>query len=318
MHWIDARETGGMGKRSLSASCSVLVCVIGLGCNAVSGVDEFAVGIGGASASSTTSSGGGGGGGGGGVGGSGGDGGARAELIDRGLLARYFLDDDTTNGVPPTLTDSAPEPLSLNTAATQGMTLTDTPGRGALNWPAPGFDDRASAPVNGSKLLQLAGLTTGTIELVIEVDGVTSNVSRFIYTGFGAELGDFALGSSDDLRMSFYWGRLAGRWQVDFAAINRVVLHVVLDTSQTAVQDRTRLYVDAMLVPQQTNVTNLLPPQQDETTNLPADLHFALGNREIGGRSIQGSLFYAALYTSALSQDEVQRNTTRLSANDDR
>jgi len=302
MRWIDA----------------ILTCasLLALGCNAVSGVDEFAVGIGGASASSTTSSGG--GGGGGGVGGSGGDGGARAELTDRGLLARYFLDDDATNGVPPTLTDSAPEPLSLNTTATQGMTLTGTPGRGALNWPAAGFDDRASAPVNGSKIRKLAGLTTGTIELVIEVDGVASLVSRLIYTGFGSELGDFALGSGDGLRMSFYWGRLAARWQVDFAALNRVVLHVVLDTSQAAVQDRTRLYVDAMLVPQQTNVANLLPPQPDETTNLPPDLHFALGNREIGGRSFQGSLFYAALYTSALSSQEVEVNAARLANNDDR
>ena len=44
---------------------------------------------------------------------------------------------------------------------------------------------------------------------------------------------------------------------------------------------------------------------------------FTIGNRQIGGRSMDGDIFYAALYTVALGEGDIEHNAVRLMADDD-
>jgi hypothetical protein len=47
------------------------------------------------------------------------------------------------------------------------------------------------------------------------------------------------------------------------------------------------------------------------------DAQFAIGNRDIGGRSFEGTLLYVALYARALTPDEVARHAQILALDDD-
>ena len=95
--------------------------------------------------------------------------------------------------------------------------------------------------------------------------------------------------------------------------MGRVVVHVVLDTTQEDPEARVRLYVNASPMPRVGGAV----PAQDTPVALEPDTHYVLGNREVGARSFKGSMFYAAMYTAALSTEEVLHNTALLLVNDD-
>jgi hypothetical protein len=94
---------------------------------------------------------------------------------------------------------------------------------------------------------------------------------------------------------------------------NRTVLHLVFDSNEADPADRARFYVDGVIA----------PPSNEESIALGAQIgnlageYFVLGNREVGARSFRGTLFYAALYDTALGPAAVAHNAARLVANDD-
>ena len=55
----------------------------------------------------------------------------------------------------------------------------------------------------------------------------------------------------------------------------------------------------------------------NEALNLQTMRHFVVGNREIGGRSIEGMIYYAAIYNVALTPAQVLQNAQLLLVNDD-
>jgi hypothetical protein len=255
----------------------------------------------------------------GGAGGAGGTGAGGAigqgPLIERGLLTRYFIDEADAGQTVLELQDAAPDPLPL--AITYGPELTfatDGENRG-LEWTAPELDGRASVAVDGSKLVALHGSKTGTIEVVIDVDEVTSSNSRISHIGFDFEGGRFSLTSPTTSRLRLFWqdSELAGDWPVPLAMLGRVVVHAVLDTSLPDPADRARLFVNASPVAR----IGGTPPALDQVIDLSTGTHYVLGNREIGLRSFRGRLYYAAMYTSALTTDEVLHNAAILSTDDD-
>ena len=77
--------------------------------------------------------------------------------------------------------------------------------------------------------------------------------------------------------------------------------------------DRVRLFVDG--APAMGTVET--PFALGHTFTFLATSVFAVGNRDIGMRSIAGTLFYAAIYDRALASGEIAQNVTILQASDD-
>jgi hypothetical protein len=263
-------------------------------------------GVGGSSVDTTTGA------GGSGVGGYGGE---SAGLTSKGLLARYHIDEATSGQLPAKLNDSADAPLALPITYGAEMGFFED-GNAGLRWTVTGADGRASAPVDGSKVTALEGSSTGTIEVVLSLSAVTSNWSRISHIGSSDEVGRFTLLSGEANTLMAWWNTndQLGAWNIGLTGLGRVVVHVVLDTNQVTPADRARLYLDGVV---QADISGATPPALGAGIELATGRHYVLGNREVGGRTFMGTLYYAALYTSALDASTVQHHAEILSAADD-
>lgn len=258
-------------------------------------------------------------GGAGGVGGSpGGAGGAPPVLSDDGLVARYYLDEASDGQGPNEALDAAPNPLNLPITYSAGMTYAEEGGHRGVAWNAIDLLGNIATPVGGTKVeTALDGGTTGTIEVVVRLVDANPSSSRLVHIGEDSESGRFTLYADDNASAGFDWlqpGAESAVWPVPFLASGRTVLHVVLDTDLADVASRVRLYVDGNLATE--NGTGI-PPLLGETTKLIPTAHFSIGNRFIGARSFVGVLFYAAVYSTALTPADVATNVAVLTASDD-
>jgi hypothetical protein len=237
-------------------------------------------------------------------------------LFDDDLLVRYFLD-EAELGVEPIaeVLDAAPDPLSLTlVTGTAGPTYTSTQCNWGLQWSAAEQDGVAATPVPGTKLEQLEGRTAATIEVVATVQNVTDWHSRFMHIGAGIEGGRFSLTATHLTTVSFRWhGETTFSWAVDdLSQHDRVVLHAVLNTDAADPAERLILYVNGQPQPPPGWVVN-----QGAAITLSSNRRFAIGNRDTGGRSFEGTLFYVALYTRALTPGAVARHAQILGLDDD-
>lgn len=248
-------------------------------------------------------------------------------LVDEGLLVRYFLDEAAGGQGPKYALDAAPDPLDLPLVYDMGAmnpVYAEQRGHRGLRWPMAGLHGRATLPVADTKVqTALQNRTAATLELVVDIDAVTLLGSRLVHVGRSFEMGHFTLRSSALDRLEFYWkgNNLAGVWPVDWAGLGRAVVHVVLDTGQPEPIHRVRLYVDGAAVADGMDIS-LVHPNQNEAVAIPTDpnipLYFALGNRGADGdRSFQGTLYYAAIYATALSETQLQQNAEILAGSDD-
>jgi hypothetical protein len=278
-----------------------------------SGGDGGVGAVGGAGAGPTS-------GGAGGLGGdgAGGVGGQPPPLNDRGLLARYYLDEATSGSTPASVADAAPAPLDLPMDYSGPVTFDAPGGHAGLTWPDFGVDGGAHATIAGTKIEQIHGSTTGTIECVVELVASSPSSSRLSHIGTGSDPGRFTLYSDEATTAGFDWlaGDSAEEWAVDFAALGRTVLHLVLDTNRADPEDRILLYINGQVQPPGGTI-NVLPALGATTALVVGTDSYALGNRAIGGRSFHGHLFYSALYTAALTDAEIQENAAILLASDD-
>ena len=95
--------------------------------------------------------------------------------------------------------------------------------------------------------------------------------------------------------------------------LGRGVFHMVVDVTRAAPEDRARLYVNGARLP---NVQNVFAAQGVPLT-IGDTRHFVIGNREVGERTPQGTIFYAAIYNVALDDAEVAQNAALLLLDDD-
>jgi hypothetical protein len=325
------------------------------GCSFIEDLESLQTGAGGAgttssSSTSTTSSGGGSGGAttsttsGGGEGGGGGSGGTidpcgtpvTGHLVDCGLVARYFLDEAASGTAPVAVLDAAPNPLHLPTSYLNQLAYTEAGGNRGLRWPVAAVDGGPAAAIAGTKLQGFDGGTTLTIEVVVDIDQATSSTSRLCnlgagpYSAFalGADLPEVVedvpvIGSPVDVE---FRGRFTtadysyARFPVALGRLGRVVLHAVIDTSEDVRTDRMRLYVNGTREPIEDLYSELgggMGPAQGEALFVEATETFSIGNRTLGSRSPEGTIFYTALYDYPLQQVQITHNALELLADDD-
>ncbi len=298
-----------------------------LGCNAMAGIDDLRytsspegsggdAGSGGTGGSSSGTGGSSSGTGGSSSGTGGSASGGPPDLVNGGLIVRYFIDEVADGQQVQQLVDSAPNPLPLNLNYDgSNLAFTEVGGNRGLHWSTAGSLARASVLVTDTKIQSaLTDAGAVTIEVVVDVDSVV-NTARISHIGQDTDDGHFTL--AWDGTDAQYWQNGAyntGRWNVSLNMMGRVVVHLVMDILQEEMTQRTRLYVDGSLV-----TPNDAPMFPGTNTPLlsPSGKHYVLGNWEAGGRSFQGTLYYAAMYGSALSQSEISQNAAELLVNDD-
>ena len=237
-------------------------------------------------------------------------------LVEAGLLARYYLDEADTGQARGLVEDAAPAPLDLPiTLHGQNPEYTEVDGNRGLSWGAIESNGRAGLVYDGTKLMDaLQGSTTGTIEVIADVQDVSIDSSRLCHFGLGDEGGEFTIAAATLDRLIFRTaiGTPTARWSVDLTG-GRTHYTIVWDTDNEVADDRARLYVNGEFV------------APDVLASIPSGAglsftpggSFVLGNRAIGARSFEGVLFYAALYETALTQAEIQHNASILQTSDD-
>jgi len=259
-------------------------------------------------------------------------------LVDNGLVARYFIDDTALpNGVVTTLADAADDPLPLSLdyglsnlehlSTLSLLSLTEDNGRRALSWSGVDTPARASVEVNDWEKLytKLDGTEQATLEAVVKLGEVSESHSRIMHFGDGKEGGRLTLGSwsgkgNCGQGVDAFWNNQPlGCWEIPFT--ERVVIHLVINTES---DDPVKLYLDGsdnlQRIEFNSNGVDSGPPTDELNLGLiepGAAPYFVLGNRELGGRSFKGKLYYAAVYNVALDDDEVDQNAKILGQSDD-
>lgn len=283
---------------------------VGWGCNLFVGDFEAVAGAGGGGGSATTATG-----GGGGVGGADLD-----RLSEQGLIVRYYLDEAADGQGPNTALDAAPEPLlplaiEYSVNDTNPVYVTDGGHRG-LRFDTIDSEGKVLTAVNDVKVdVALEGQTGATIELVTKVEQADDvDESRLLWIGANNELGRFALNAVSTNEVRFRWqpnSQLVGTWTADLT--ERVVLHLVLDSTRATPRERVRLFRNGSEI---TN-TSTTVPDQSQVIALGANKVLALGNAQGGSRNLVGNVYYAALYDRPLSPPEIAIHTDILTASDD-
>lgn len=251
----------------------------------------------------------------------------RTDLFSEDLLVRCYLDEAERGLAPDAALDYAPHPLDLPFQVGP-LTYATVVGNRGLSWPAAELAGGPKSVVEGTKLESIGGLTKATLEAVVNVTDASVFNSRIIHMGSSNDSGRLTLNVVAPIRPNpmlvgvalrqegWRVDEVVTRFAVDLPNLGRVVLHAVVDLDQPNEFDRVQLFLDGVAVPRfdAKPTTMSLPISLGEVDQ---NLVFMMGNRFIGDRSFAGTLFYGAVYTRALGEDQVQQNASALLAGDD-
>lgn len=245
---------------------------------------------------------------------------ANGGLTDRGLVARYHMDEASSGTEPTVLADSAEGPVPLTLMYEDGMAFAEVGGQRGLTWPTTGGQGRAEANIDGTKIRSdLEGSDDATIELVINVTALNQTESHlFAITTSDSEQWLSLLVSNGD-RLQLYWhgSTLAGEWQFPIATQERLVMHVVLNTSDEEPNERVRLFVNGQAIGLAGDA-DLETPEMGDLIEFNDGAKLTLGNGLDGaGQNIAGTVFYAALYHRFVGGEGRAINYEILSERDD-
>jgi hypothetical protein len=243
-------------------------------------------------------------------------------LVDTGLVARYYLDEAASGASPTQANDASANAYHLteiNYGASSELSWTEASGNRGLISSSTTGTQRARRTINDTSDAcrdAMASTMKGTIEVVISVTTFNASGSRifginnrtggngtFMLRGVGASLWQMCF---NDTAQSNFTDSTSGRH----------VLTIVVDTTQATQNDRIRYSINGGTLAQETNTLTL-----NQTLTMPSGLDLIAFNREAGGsvfdRSFVGTLFYAALYSDAMSQTDITANYNILTADDD-
>ena len=239
------------------------------------------------------------------------------DLIDRGLVLRYFMNEAASGTTPTMLLDSADAPLPLPITFGQATFVEDNGHRG-LRFPASQSSGKAEVSIGSSSKLAnlMAPARTVTIEVVAQIDnaGAAGGANESQITGMRGGNPDFMLTAigTTDLRFFRPFGNVGATWN-GVHDQQRMVLHLVFDSTQVDSATRIELFKNSALVPKTTSS----PPAQGQQVGLGGSDDLVIGNRQQADRSIQGTIFYVAYYNVALSSEEISTNAQHLIVDDD-
>jgi hypothetical protein len=236
-------------------------------------------------------------------------------LVDTDLVVRYFMDEASTGKAPTQLEDSAPNPMALPITYGQAS-YAENQGHRGLQWASAGGDGKAHKNYSGTKLItRLNPSSKVTIEVVIEIENAIGDSGSQI-AGVRGGNPDFMLTASGNDSLRFYrpYGTHSATWS-GVHSQERMVLHLVYDTSQPDQGERVKLYKNGVLLPK----TDISPPTQNSSFSMGSSDALAIGNKPGGtaDESLEGTIYYVALYDNALSLGDVQNNAARLLVSDD-
>ncbi|MEZ4272609.1 MAG: LamG-like jellyroll fold domain-containing protein [Myxococcota bacterium] len=241
-------------------------------------------------------------------------------LVNSGLVARYYLNEASGGTTPGQVLDSAPAPLSLNISSIGNVGYTTGGAGRGLEWLVNDAEGSAIVGIDGTKLkTALHGATTCTLEAVVEVDVASHSAPRLIWFGQGSQSGVLSLHYFGKQELHFYFDANNGYQPMNFPVRledrGRVVVTVVVDTNQAVPLNRVRLYLDG--APLNPHVRDSSVPEQFRTFDMGTGNDFRIGNRDFSERSINGKIYYVAIYSQALSATDVRRNAEVLLNSDD-
>ena len=229
-------------------------------------------------------------------------------------MVRYFLD-EAARGQPSGPVVDAVGNLDLTHDWTPLVAYDEVDGHRGLRWTSVGAMGGPSADVAGTAVASaMNGAATATLEVVAQIEGLAADAPRSQLFGLTRmvmgppELGIFGFDATT-LRLG-YGEMAAGSWPVP---AGRAVLHWVVDSNEASATERRRLYVDGVL----TASSDAIGPDAASTIGGFMGVSLVIGNRTPSGQSLQGVVFYAALYDRALSEVEVAHNAVLLAADDD-
>jgi uncharacterized repeat protein (TIGR01451 family) len=253
------------------------------------------------------------------------------------LLAQYWVDEAATGQAPATLNDNAVGPLNLPITYPSGTTplwADGANGNRHLRFFDPVIgNDTGGARVNvgGTKMDALHGSMQATMEVKYMMDGgsCAGEDGRIfgIADGGGSGFGQLEIRQvTDNDTLAVKW---AGQASVARYALGAVgsgcpittpsTVHWVIDTTEPVAADRVRAYING--VQTAVSVQTGALPGLNETIDLgvPANREMFLGLPHSGSgiRTLQGRIWYAALYSGVLSDPTISANATAINACDD-
>ncbi len=236
-------------------------------------------------------------------------------LVDTDLVARYYIDEAASGQTPTELDDSASNPVNLSITydgANPAFSSVAT-GRG-LSWASNASNGRAMVALGSNKIYTaINGAQKLTIEMVVDVTTFNTSDGFLLQIGLDGDYSPFSIFDSGSGSLGVYHGTTYVTFTEDLEGAGRVVIHIVVDTTQATPSDRIKLYVNGTAE----NATGGTQPAQNASLSPVSGDYFVVGNRSNGGRGIAGKIYYCALYDNAMSSADISTNYTDLSADDD-
>ena len=238
-------------------------------------------------------------------------------LIDTGLLARYYVDEAASGTTPTHVLDSSGVGADLDLTITYGTgSYTETSGNRGLESIAVNSTTKAHGAINDTsdKIRDaLHGATQMTIEIVADLQGFGTNVSRIF--------GIFIVGGADIFSIEGQTSVNALRlyFNDSFATLasqtggGRKVYHYVVDTTQGTAADRRRFYVNGV----QQTLAGTTIGTQNTTLSIGSGAVLGMLGTGTGSRQLDGIVYYAAVYSGAFSSSDVTNNYDILTLDDD-
>lgn len=237
------------------------------------------------------------------------------------LVVRYLLNtkDSTNVANNETIGDAdttAPLPLTAQTSGGSLKWANDGTGRRGIEWSMFSSNVGAWKAIDPVTVSEISGKQAVTIEAVVHLTDVSPAASPLVWLGTGDNKGALALFAETTAVLSLGLNLAEqGRWSVTLTS--RQVLHLVVDIVNPVPADRARFYRNG------SREAALVQPTLDgtETVMLPAGALLVLGNTRdattMYSRSMQGRLYYAAVYAGALPEDIIKSNALVLEDRDD-
>jgi hypothetical protein len=247
-----------------------------------------------------------------------------AQLVDTGLVVRYYIDEAASGTTPTTVVDASSNSYDLTTVnyGSGNMAYTEVSGNRGLEATATTGTQRASRAIdNTSDALRdaLAGAQQITLEIVFTPDAVAAGGGRvFGINGRAGENGELMLkaGALTDGNILLSFNDV--NYPLNGLALTagaRVVLHVVIDSTQATAADRLEWSVNGSALADSGTSIPL-----NETLALGSDQDIIAFNRENTGsfdRSMDGVVSYAAVYAYGFTNTDVTTNYDILTLDDD-